>query len=238
MGKVLAFHLIRMIASGRLALVGVPCVLSGKYIPTPLVLFPHCSNRAYRQALNVHAEGLMSVSSFCSRYYWDVSREILPRLSSRPTEPSSSSTTRMAGTISLVAQTPRKTSSKKMPWWSAFRDESLQISARTPGPGGSDATGFVVETESDSESDTDVAGATMQHPVLLLPEASDAASEVRHVTHSANRTRAKDVAAGKPTFDVASQHSTRNTDSFEIPETVSDREDAVSCTSFGGESHG
>jgi hypothetical protein len=121
----------------------------------------------------------------------------------------------------LVAQTPRKTPFKKIPWWSAFRDEPLQISARILGLGGSVAAGFVVETESDSEGDIDVAGATMQHPVLLLHEDSDAASKVRRVAYSASHTRTEDITAGKLTFAAASQYSTGNIDSFEIPETPS-----------------
>jgi hypothetical protein len=81
-----------------------------------------------------------------------------------------------------------------------------------------DAGGLVVETESDSESDSDIAGATIQHPVLLLDEHSDAADKVYRVTHSANSTRTEVIAMGKPTFDAAPHLSTGDADSFEIPE--------------------
>jgi hypothetical protein len=97
----------------------------------------------------------------------------------------------------------------------------LQISGRTSGLKTSDAAGLVVETESNSENDNDIAGATMQHPVLLLDEHSDAADKVYRVTHSANSTRTEVIATGKPTFDAAPHLSTRDADSFEIPETPS-----------------
>jgi hypothetical protein len=59
----------------------------------------------------------------------------------------------------------------------------------------------------------------MQHPILFH-EDSDAASEVR-MAHFTNRTRTEAITVGKSTFDAAPQHSTGNTDSFEIPETPS-----------------
>jgi hypothetical protein len=124
---------------------------------------------------------------------------------------------RMAGTVSSVAQTPRKTPFKKIPWWSAFQDEPLQTSASTSGPQDSDAAGLVVEAESDSERDSGGDRPTTRHPLSLLDENS----EVCNVVPSANRTRTEDVAAGRPTFDTAPQLSTGNADSFETPETPS-----------------
>src|SRR5271154_422036 len=44
--------------------------------------------KAYRQTLNVHAKGLMSMSSLFFKTYIEVSREKLSRLSSRPSTPS------------------------------------------------------------------------------------------------------------------------------------------------------
>lgn len=126
----------------------------------------------------------------------------------------------MAGTTSWVVQTPRKTLFKNIPSWSAFRDEPLQISARTAGLGASEAAELVVQTEGGSESDSDVAGVTMQHSVLL-DEHSDAADKVRRVAHSANPTRTEDNATGSPTFDTAPHLSTGNADLLEIPETPS-----------------
>jgi hypothetical protein len=122
----------------------------------------------------------------------------------------------VAGTTSSVAHTPRKTPFKNIPWWSAFRDEPWQISGRS-----SDATGLAVETESDSESDSDVAGATMQHPVLLLDEHSDADDEAYRVGHSTSLPRTEDIAMRRPTFEVTPHLSTGNADSFESPESPS-----------------
>jgi len=45
---------------------------------------------------------------------------------------------------------------QNIPWWSAFREEPLQISGGTSDLGLSDAAGLVIETESDSESDSAV----------------------------------------------------------------------------------
>jgi len=83
-----------------------------------------------------------------------------------------------------------------MPWWSAFRDEPLQISVGTSGQGPSDATGLVVE------SDSDVTGAIMQHPV-----------------YSACPIRTEDAVTGRPECHAAPHLSTGYTYSFEIPET-------------------
>jgi len=155
-------------------------------------------------------------------------------------QPSSSSTTRMACTASSVVQTLRKTPFKNIPSWSAFQDGPLQILGRTPGLGASDAAGLVVvETESDSESDRDVAGATKQHTVLLLDEHSDAAGKACSMAPSANPTRTKDIAMRRPVLDAAPHLSTGNTDSFEFPETLSvTKEDSVPSTSLGSESCG
>ena len=97
----------------------------------------------------------------------------------------------------------------------------MQVSAGTSGLKGSDAAGSVVEVKSDFESDSDVDRATMQHPVLLPDEDSDAANEVCSVASSANRIKTENIAAGRLTFDAASQPSTGNADSVEIPETPS-----------------
>lgn len=135
----------------------------------------------------------------------------------------------MAGTTSSVARTPRKTPFKKIPWWSAFQNGPLQTSGRPSGPQSSDATGLVTEAESDFETDSNVVVATMQHPVALLDEDSDVASEVRSVVRSvapsATRPKTEGITAGRSAFDLASQPSTCNTGSFEIPETPSAAEE-------------
>jgi hypothetical protein len=141
---------------------------------------------------------------------------IAPPQPPSPTQPSGSPPTRVAGTTSSVVQTPRKTPFKIIPWWSAFRNEPWQISG-----GSSGAPGLAVETESDSESDGDVAEATMQHPVLLIDEHSDAADEVCRVAHSTSLPRTEDITIRRPTFEVAPHLSTDNADSFEIPESPS-----------------
>jgi hypothetical protein len=143
---------------------------------------------------------------------------VTPPQPTSPTQPSGSSTTRMAGTVSSVAQTPRKTPFKSIPWWSACQDEPLQILTSTSGPQDSDTAGLVVEAESDSERDSDGDRPTTRHPLSLLDENSDAASEVCSVAPSANRTGTEGVATGRPTFDTAPQLSTSNADSFKIPE--------------------
>ena len=77
----------------------------------------------------------------------------------------------------------------------------MQISARTPSPGGSDAVRLVAEADSDSESDNDVDGQTMQHPVFPLDEDSDAASEAYSVRICIASIRMEGIGSTKATCE-------------------------------------
>ena len=63
--------------------------------------------------------------------------------------------------------------------------------------------------------------ATIQHPVLLLNEYSDAVDKVYRVAHSANNIRTETVTTGRYVYDAAPHLFTGDADSFEILETPS-----------------
>jgi hypothetical protein len=97
----------------------------------------------------------------------------------------------------------------------------LQISGRILNLKTSNVAKLIVETESNSENDSDIMRATMQHSMLFFNEHSDAADKVYRVIYSANNTRTEVIATKKLIFDAAPHLSTGDADSFKIPETLS-----------------
>lgn len=77
----------------------------------------------------------------------------------------------------------------------------------------------------------------MQRAVLLLDEHSDAADKVYRVAYALNSPRSEGIAPGIIIFYAAPRLSTGNADSFRVPDTTDNQENAIPSTSLGGEGH-